>query len=306
MLKINKTLIFFSFPLYFFISFFLNINSVIAAEINFSPTSGTYHVGDTIKVKVIISSDKSVNAVSSNIYFPFDILSLTSLSKSSSIVNLWAQEPSYSNNTGLVNFEGVILNGYTGNSGNILTLVFKIKKVGTANLYFKDVSILANDGNATDIFSGNLKTAILNIEKEIKKEIKVDKPVLDQENEKTIQIIEKVADKIEEVEVINKLPNHSLLVTIIILLIILLIILILFIFYLLIKIKRHFKDKLFKAENVIYKNFKNLKNKINIASKEKNIYKNNGIIKLEKKNSVLKDVVETESNIIKEIEKIKD
>jgi hypothetical protein len=302
MLKINKNLYIFYFCIIFFIGFFININTILAAEINFSPTNGKYHVGDTIKIKVVIASDKSVNAVSSNISFPFDILSLTSLSKSSSLINLWAQEPTFSNNNGSVSFEGVILNGYTGNNGNIITLVFKAKRVGVANLNFKNASILANDGNGTDLFSGKLTTATLNIEKEIK----VDKPIIETETEKTTEVIDNVVEKITEVEITNKLPNHSLLVTIIVLLITLIILLIFYIFFILVRIKRHFKDKLLKAENVVYKNFKTLEKEIDNTTNEPNIAKNSDIIKKDEEKSVLKEVMETESNIIKEIEEIKD
>jgi len=178
MLKINKKIIIFS----FFFLFFVNINQAFSAEINLSSPNTKYQVGDIVTVKVFISSDKSVNAVSANLYFPTEILSFNSFSKSSSLINLWAYEPSYSNSDGSAIFEGIIMNSYTGNNGDIITLFFEAKKAGVANLYFRDVSILANDGNGTDIFSGNLTTGQVYIENESKVEntnfqIDVEKPI---------------------------------------------------------------------------------------------------------------------------------
>jgi hypothetical protein len=58
------------FPLFIFFGFVLLPNFVNAARLDFVPNNGTYKVGDVISVKVIVSStDKSVNAVSSNLVF---------------------------------------------------------------------------------------------------------------------------------------------------------------------------------------------------------------------------------------------
>jgi hypothetical protein len=111
-------------------------------------------IGDTVRVKVVISSDTSVNAVSAKINFPTNLLDLTSISKASSIVSLWAQEPTFSNSNGTASLDGVILNGYTGNSGVAATLIFKAKSIGTANLNFTTASVYANDGSGSDVASG--------------------------------------------------------------------------------------------------------------------------------------------------------
>jgi len=136
----------------FFIFLLSPIYYAKAANIGFSPSSASYQTGDTINVKVYVGTDsKSINAISATVKFPSDILSLTSISKVGSIINLWAQEPSFSNGDGVASFEGVVLNGYTGNAGNAVTLVFKAKKNGTANLSFNSASVLANDGNGTEV-----------------------------------------------------------------------------------------------------------------------------------------------------------
>lgn len=141
---------------YFFIYFLLFFSHIaLAASLSLSPSSGSYNVGDTIKVRIVLaSSDQSANAVSGAISFSKDLLTLMSLSKSNSLVSLWATEPSYSNTSGTVNMEGVILNGFTGSNGTILNLSFKAKAVGNANIKFTSSSVLANDGQGTNILTG--------------------------------------------------------------------------------------------------------------------------------------------------------
>ena len=134
-------------------------STVEAASLSISPSSGTHNVGQTFSVSVYVSSaDQSMNAASGIITFPADKLQITSLSKTGSIVSLWVQEPSFSNplagGQGTVNFEGIVLNpGFQGSNGKIITLTFKVKTVGTASLSFTSSSVLANDGQGTNILT---------------------------------------------------------------------------------------------------------------------------------------------------------
>jgi len=137
------------------IFYILNPSSAEAATLYFSPSSGSYNIGDTLSVNVYISSaDQAANAASGVISFPQDKLEVTSLSKSGSIFALWVQEPSFSNTLGNINFEGVVLNpGFTGATGKIITVNFKIKAGGSAILNFSSSSVLANDGKGTNILA---------------------------------------------------------------------------------------------------------------------------------------------------------
>jgi hypothetical protein len=130
-------------------------SQVYAASLNFSPLAATRSVGDAFSVTVYAQSvDKALNAVSGAISFPRNILEVISISKTNSIINLWVQEPSFSNTEGIVNFEGIALNpGYTGSQGNIITINFRAKARGEANLNFSSGSILANDGLGTNILN---------------------------------------------------------------------------------------------------------------------------------------------------------
>ena len=62
---------------------------VYAANLYFSPSSGTQAVGTTFSVGVYVSSaDQAINAASGVISFPQDKLEVTSISKTGSIFTL--------------------------------------------------------------------------------------------------------------------------------------------------------------------------------------------------------------------------
>lgn len=128
---------------------------VSAATLAVNPGTGEFSAGQRISVSVYVSSpDKSVNAVSATLSFPASLLAVTSLNKTNSVANLWVQEPSFSNTAGTVSLEGVILNpGFTGDKGLVLTINFLVKSPGVANVTFTNGSVLANDGNGTNILS---------------------------------------------------------------------------------------------------------------------------------------------------------
>ncbi len=127
-----------------------------AATLSISPSSGTIAVGKTFTARVLVGSGgQSVNAVSGTVSFSSDTLTLTGISKSG-VVTLWAQNPSYSNSSGSASFQGVILNGYSGSSGTVVTLTFKAKAAGTGTISISQgsSSVLLNDGQGTNVLSG--------------------------------------------------------------------------------------------------------------------------------------------------------
>jgi hypothetical protein len=136
--------------LFIFIFLFSGVNFTSAASLSLSPSFNSYEVGDNIRVRVVLStSGQSVNAIAGNIKFSTANLTLNSITKTGSIVSLWAVEPTFSNSTGVVNFEGVVLNGYSGSNGTVLTLNFRAKSEGTASLSYNSASVYANDGLGT-------------------------------------------------------------------------------------------------------------------------------------------------------------
>lgn len=126
------------------------------ASFIFSPSAGSYQVGQNFSVAIkVSSSDQAINAASGVISFPIDRLEVVSISKANSKINFWVQEPSFSNTIGSVNFEGVILNpGFQGQSGEVIIINFKVKGIGVSVVSFSSGSILANDGLGTNIIYG--------------------------------------------------------------------------------------------------------------------------------------------------------
>jgi hypothetical protein len=136
---------------FFFTPFFTQ-----AATLYLSPAASTYEVGDTFSVRMLVNTvgSESMNAVSASVLFPADKLQLNSISKSNTIVSFWAEEPSYSNQNGSASLEGVVLNpGFQGSQGTIVTLNFKVKAIGRAQLVISSASVLANDGQGTNILT---------------------------------------------------------------------------------------------------------------------------------------------------------
>ena len=143
---------------------FVGIRGASAADLSFVPAAGSYKVGDTFPVSIVVSSaDKAMNAASARVLFPPSKLEVTHIGKGSSVLDLWIQEPAYSNNAGTIDFEGISFNpGYQGVRGELLTVTFKVKSSGTVPLSFAYGSVLANDGQGTDILT-SLGSALFDI-----------------------------------------------------------------------------------------------------------------------------------------------
>lgn len=159
--------------IFLFYSFLFFFSFTEAAGLYFSPSFASYKTNDRFSVSVNLSSpDQAVNAVAAVVNFPQDKLEVISLSKTNSIFSFWIQEPNFSNESGTINFEGVIFNpGFIGNTGRIITLNFKVKKEGIAKLSFSSASVLANDGEGTNILKelGNAQFNLSSGDSEVSK-----------------------------------------------------------------------------------------------------------------------------------------
>ncbi len=130
-----------------------SLTSAFAANLTIAPSTIRAQVGKTFTLEVLVSNNiESINAVSAELSYPHDALEVVSVSKAGSFMNLWAEEPSFSNTTGMVTLEGVALNpGYSKASGKVITITLKAKQAGNVSVTVKDAAILANDGNATNV-----------------------------------------------------------------------------------------------------------------------------------------------------------
>lgn len=138
-----------------FVVFVTSRHQVLAASLYFSPSAVSVVPGNIVSLRVMVdTSGRAINNVEGAVVYPSDLLEVVSLNKSSSIFSLWVEEPQFSNYAGKLTWNGGVPNpGYTGNSGEIVTVVFKAKKSGTASLVMTDAAIRENDGLGTDIYS---------------------------------------------------------------------------------------------------------------------------------------------------------
>lgn len=175
-----------------------------ASTLNISPEGGSYSVGDIIVLKILVTSpSESINAVSSKLRFTQDNLSMTSVSKSGSIISIWAQEPTFSNAAGSVSFEGITLGGYTGNGATVVTMTMRATKEGTAMVNFVSGAVLANDGQGTNTLKGQ-NEAVFNIGPAKIKEIAPTETPKQDFKEKIKEAIEPAVQDVKKIDTTNK------------------------------------------------------------------------------------------------------
>lgn len=138
-----------------------------AASASFSlyPTTASVDPNGFLSVGVFLSSaGTTINGASATLRFPTDKLEVASIDLADSIINLWVQHPTFSNETGTVTFGGVVFNpGFSGTLGKIVTVRFHAKSGGRAEIGFSSPSVLANDGQGTKLPVDASRKAVLNI-----------------------------------------------------------------------------------------------------------------------------------------------
>ena len=132
-------------------AFIVPFSAWASASLSISPSSGTYHVGQTFTVSVKANSDAPFNAISLSLLFPPPIFSLVSVSSTDSILTFWVTEPTISKGDGTLTLEGVTPGGVKGLSGTVVRATVRANEVGTGSVSFHSGQVLANDGNGTDI-----------------------------------------------------------------------------------------------------------------------------------------------------------
>jgi len=131
-----------------------------------SPTSGKIPVGNTFTVTFYVNTNGNfINAVETKILFPADKLQVVSPSIGQSCLEIWLKQPTYSNTEGWIKIGGGIpAPGINTSACALLTVTFRIKEIGRANIRF-DVAnskVLLADGKGTDIL-GETKAGIYDL-----------------------------------------------------------------------------------------------------------------------------------------------
>ncbi|MFA4890588.1 MAG: cohesin domain-containing protein, partial [Candidatus Paceibacterota bacterium] len=192
--------------IYYFalISFFAPLVASAQATLFVSPSSGVYKVGDIFSVLVNVNSGgQAINAASVQMSFDNAKLEVTELGYSRSIFTIWTEDPTFSNAAGSVRLSGGLPTpGFVGASGAILRVNFKAKATGQASVVMTSGSVLANDGNGTNILD-NFKGGLYNIISAVKEGATAVKPAT---TATTTPIMEK-ADKSITAPTITEWPR---------------------------------------------------------------------------------------------------
>jgi hypothetical protein len=126
-----------------------------AATLKLTPETGVYQVGGTFTARVVVNTaGKPINAAEATLSYNPKEIQVLGISKASSIFNLWTIEPTFSNASGKVSFGGGSPSGYTGGAGTVMSLTMKVLAPGTPKVTFGNGSVLAADGQGTNVLSG--------------------------------------------------------------------------------------------------------------------------------------------------------
>lgn len=122
------------------------------ASLYLSPGAGTYVIGGTFSVAVKVNSDgQEINSAEGLISYDTNLLTALSVSKGGSIFMFWPVEPNISGGT--ISFGGGRPSSYNGTAGHIITITFKAKKSGGAQVRFSSGAVLAHDGKGTNVLA---------------------------------------------------------------------------------------------------------------------------------------------------------
>jgi hypothetical protein len=127
-----------------------------AATLSISGGASKLAPGETTTISIILNAQGvAVNNAEGVLTYPKDLLSVVSVGKNSSVFTLWVEEPTFSNATGAVTFNGGLPTpGFSGSSGTVLTITMKALQAGQAAVAFQGAAVRANDGLGTDVLAG--------------------------------------------------------------------------------------------------------------------------------------------------------
>ena len=130
-------------------------SSQLGASMYINPLSENPRANSNFTATIKVDSlAQPINAVKGLLYFNKDKLEIINVSKIGSILNLWVEEPAFSNIEGTLRFQGGVPNpGFMGNGGVVLHVIFRDKSSGINSLVWKEGEVLASDGKGTNILT---------------------------------------------------------------------------------------------------------------------------------------------------------
>lgn len=138
------------------------------ASIALEPKNGVFSVDETFAVRIIVSSEIPVNVFGGELAFDQEVLRVESIDYNTSIADLWAEKPWYSNGAGTLNFIGGTTHpgGFVG-SDTLMTIVFRTVTEGNGGLTLRGARILQHDGLGTEALLTEPIDALFTVESAI-------------------------------------------------------------------------------------------------------------------------------------------
>lgn len=108
-------------------------------------------IGVEFTVKVLVDSEVPLNAYAAEINYPPELLEPVRFDNKFSLINFWHDAPLVFAN-GRIIFNGGNPAQFQGEAGELLTIYFKTKQEGVAELSLLNSAVYAADGKGTEIF----------------------------------------------------------------------------------------------------------------------------------------------------------
>jgi len=140
----------------FLITLFLFFTaSVEAATLQLNPGSGSFGNGQTFTAVVRVQpAGAKINAVEATLKFDPTALAVVTVNRDGSAFSLWTVEPSFSNSAGTITFGGGSPTPFS-TASNLMNVTFRTLKEGSAAVSFSTASVLAADGQGTNVYQSS-------------------------------------------------------------------------------------------------------------------------------------------------------
>lgn len=120
--------------------------------------------GDTFTVNIVVESSEPTNVFAGEVHFDPEILYIKGIDYNTSIADLWAELPWYSNGDGTLKFAGgtTRAGGFSG-SDTLITIEFETLREGDGIISIHTPRVLRHDGLGTDIELAQSRDALFTV-----------------------------------------------------------------------------------------------------------------------------------------------
>ncbi len=148
--RISKVFLFISAV---FLPYFYGVSIANAAILSLQLPETMVRVGDVFEIPIRLNTEGiAINAVETYVEFPNEYFEIARIETQNSILKLFPEDPTFSNDEGIMSITGGIATpGFSGENGLVGIIIAHAKKAGDAQLNFSPYSrALIDDGLGTE------------------------------------------------------------------------------------------------------------------------------------------------------------